>query len=352
MPGTKRVKAILYLPFFFYLLSVPAFPHSPFPLNIQPFPMDSPIPSVQVMVYQLRPPLKAEWQRTVLPQLIQRPTLVLYGLIGDPQSERSAEELFELAKGWKKLSALVIFRATDEGEFQRVRSWVESRHPSIPVAVDTTLGIAFGLMAFKLPSYAILDKGGILRVRRIRGLDYKLLNQKTLRETISAIEKGAPIPLSDGEYIEDTRSLLGKKAPEIKFLPSSLNFAPKNPFDLRFPQTKPTLIVFWMATCPHCQKEMPRLTQWWRSRKDQVQLITATRTQAPNLRDITRSYLEERNLTDLPVYEASDAHFSAFRVEGIPTWLMVNKEGEIVEVQIGEDERLFDHLDQALKKCK
>lgn len=336
----------------FFSFQAPLLSHSPLPFNIQPFPMNASIPRVPVFAYVRKPPLKAEWLRTTLDQLLQRPTVVIYGLIGDPKSEEAVLSLFRSAREWKRLGALVIFRGSDQSEVDRIRAFVEAHHPEIPVAVDLTMEIAFGLMAFQLPSYAIFDRNAVLKVRRIRRLESKLLNQKTLAETLSALEKGGPVPLSDGEYIEDSRTLIGKKAPSVTFAPASLAFAPKTPFNLTYPIAKPTLVVFWMATCPHCQREMPRLAQWWRRNRNAVQLVTATRTGSQELRERTRSYLEERSLTDLPVYEINDSIMASFRVEGIPTWLMIGRDGIIVDVQIGEDDRLYEHLDQALKKCR
>jgi thiol-disulfide isomerase/thioredoxin len=187
-----------------------------------------------------------------------------------------------------------------------------------------------------------------LKIRGIRGLDRKLQNGTPLVDILSRTGKEG-LPLSDGEMVEDIRTLQGKPVPSVTFR----SVLPKEGEEFPLPGglKKPTLIVFWIATCPHCQKEIPRIVEFWRMRKKELDIVTVTRVYPEEIRKITDRYLKERSLQDLPVYEGTEELFQKFRVEGVPAWAMVSPSGRVVQAFVGEDPDLFYHLNEALQKA-
>lgn len=174
---------------------------------------------------------------------------------------------------------MIVVRALSPAELQKATEWIIANEISAPVVVDRTMELALGLGATMVPSFAATDAQGRFQVRKVRGLDRMLENGVKMADAIKALDGGAALPLSDGERPEDIRSMVGSAAPSVVAEPAAGLM--RAAVDLGKPAGKPRLVVFWLATCPHCQKEMPRIMEWWRTRKDQVELVAITRNDSP-----------------------------------------------------------------------
>jgi cytochrome c biogenesis protein CcmG, thiol:disulfide interchange protein DsbE len=103
---------------------------------------------------------------------------------------------------------------------------------------------------------------------------------------------------------------------------------------------RPTLVIFLAHWCPHCQREVPVLTQWQKSGGvpdgvDVIGVATATDTSAPN-------YPPSKWLADehfpFPVMADSDAFAAAkaFGLSGYPYFVLLDSNGKVVQRASGE----------------
>lgn len=319
-------------------------------LGAGPFPMGAALPDRTVPVIEYQPPARVEPVAKPLSSVIQGPTLFVYVLPEHAHSRTVALDAIAKAKTWKRVRLVVMIRGLNENEVGQAVRWISENEIQVPVVIDQSMGLAMGLGATQVPSFAMTDGDGRLRVRRVRSLDHMLQGGSTLADTVAAAERGGEIPLSDGEMPMDSRSLVGQKAPggtvEPAFFAKDLK-----PVDLGQSPGKPRLLVFWMATCPHCQREMPRIHEWWQRNKDKVDLVTVTRLDMETVRTQTTRYLRERNLQAIPVYTADEGIWRGFRVEAIPTWVMLDAKGVVRHAHVGQDLQVIRSLDEAFKKA-
>lgn len=322
-------------------------------LQAPAFLLNQPLPNTVVQVIEYKPPFSTAPRKTVLSKAVVGPAVLVYVIPGNAPSEAAALDLLnKTSKGWRKVKPVIVMRGMTDPEIAQGVKWVESNKIAAPVIIDSSMEVALGLQALQVPSYALVDADGKLKIRKFENLDKRTHEGASLREVIAAAEAGKSMPLSDGSMREDTRSLVGQKVAKQSFDP-----APYSPIKTKVDigpgvRSKPTLVVFWLATCPHCQKEMPKIHQWWQKNKANVELVTITRTDSEQIRNYTTSYMSKQGVSDLPVYAATPAAYEAFKIEGIPTWAMLSPDGTIVKANVGEDHALFMNLDAALAAAK
>jgi hypothetical protein len=316
----------------------------------QPFPLGQALPALAVPIIEYRPPMRIEPVEKPLQSVAAGSTVFVYMMPGNSASENAALALVRTMAPLKKARPVIVVRAITPAELQKATEWIVRNEIAAPIVIDRTMELALGLGATQVPSFSATDAKGLLQIRKIRGLDRPLENGVIFLDALKAQEKGTALPRSDGERPDDIRSLIGLTAPAVKVEPAA--GPAKAAVDLGKPAGKPRLVVFWLATCPHCQKEVPRVADWWRSKKGAVDLVTVTRTDSAQIRSRTSDYLDSRKLGDLPVFGMPDHGWGMWKINGVPAWAMIGTDGKVVQAQVGEDLQLMRNLDEALKKAK
>ena len=103
---------------------------------------------------------------------------------------------------------------------------------------------------------------------------------------------------------------------------------------------RPTLVIFVAHWCPHCQREVPLLTQWQKSGGvpngvDVIGVATATNTSRPNYPP--SQWLANEHFP-FPVMADSDtfAAASAYGLSGYPYFVLLDANGKVVQRASGE----------------
>ena len=107
------------------------------------------------------------------------------------------------------------------------------------------------------------------------------------------------------------------------------------------------LINLWATWCPPCKMEFPFLQETWSKNKDRVAVI-ALSVEPADTEAKPQSYARAVGLT-FPIASAGSTGLDSFAASGIPTTVLVDREGNVVSVEIGgkvsaqEFEDLFAH---------
>jgi len=134
----------------------------------------------------------------------------------------------------------------------------------------------------------------------------------------------------------DAGTLVGSPAPAL----AGTDLTGAGVTDLASLEGKPTAVVFWLNTCPHCQNELPEVQKAWPAVADQANLLTVGMLN-PDIAaeppyDTTQAFVATAGLT-LPTidYDAFEA-VENWGLEGVPA-IFVLDEGHIVRaVFLGE----------------
>jgi len=90
----------------------------------------------------------------------------------------------------------------------------------------------------------------------------------------------------------------------------------------------PLLLVFFATWCPPCQKEVPKLVELTNSYSEQGLKIVAV--SVDNSQNVLPAFIEKKGINYTVLHDADGAIAREYKVQGIPTNIVVNKEGVIV----------------------
>jgi peroxiredoxin len=141
-------------------------------------------------------------------------------------------------------------------------------------------------------------------------------------------------------------SLMGSRAPAL----AGSDLTGTGVTDLASLEGKPTAVVFWLNTCPHCQNELPEIEKAWPSVADQANVLTVGMLnpdfEADPPYDTTVGFVETTGLT-LPTieYDAYEA-VENWGLEGVPAVFVLDEEHVVRAVFLGEGH--IDEIQEAL----
>lgn len=105
--------------------------------------------------------------------------------------------------------------------------------------------------------------------------------------------------------------------------------------------SKATLLVFWETWCPHCQREVPKMTDIYSRFKDKgLAVVGLTRLTKGSTDEAVLAFIKERGVA-YPIAKEKGTLSALFNVSGIPAAAVV-KDGKIV--WRGHPNRLNDEI--------
>jgi thiol-disulfide isomerase/thioredoxin len=133
----------------------------------------------------------------------------------------------------------------------------------------------------------------------------------------------------------DPTTLIGSKSPAL----SGKNLTGKGTLDLSSIVTKPTAVVFWLNSCPHCRKEMPGVNRLGRRVGPHAQIVAVAINgglKGPKGYETPKAAAKTMHLT-IPTILASKAQAMAWRVPMTPIAFILDSNGVVTQViQFGE----------------
>ncbi len=106
--------------------------------------------------------------------------------------------------------------------------------------------------------------------------------------------------------------------------------------DLKDYTGKLVILNFWATWCAPCKKEMPSLDKLYQSSKFNNLIIFAINTEQPNP-EKTKKFFSNLNIEKLNIFFDKNLNFvKYFKLRGVPTTILINKDGEEFARIIGE----------------
>jgi thiol-disulfide isomerase/thioredoxin/uncharacterized membrane protein len=227
----------------------------------------------------------------------------------------------------------------------------------IPLLIDSEFKVSQELEVGDIPNIVIIDQQGTLITTKLKELPQIITyspRQMTSEELIRQVASGADVePLMRPQPYYPSMDLLGKCAPAF-----TLN-------DFQTGQTvhwnglsdngKPTFLIFWSATCKHCQKEVPAFISHATSHPGAYNIVSVThiRPDVPgkmSYRKITELYAKNIGFT-WPLLEDVDGAVSdLYKTISTPTTFVITKSGKIADIWFYIHENFDEAMNQTLAR--
>ena len=109
-----------------------------------------------------------------------------------------------------------------------------------------------------------------------------------------------------------------------------------NEINLKDYQGKLVIINYWATWCAPCKKEMPSLDNLYQNSSFKNLEVLAVNAEKPNIIR-TRKFFSDLNIKKLQIFFDPNINFvKEFKLKGVPTSILINKEGEEFARIIGE----------------
>jgi cytochrome c biogenesis protein CcmG/thiol:disulfide interchange protein DsbE len=148
--------------------------------------------------------------------------------------------------------------------------------------------------------------------------------------------------ITSARSADDTTSLEGKAAPDF-----SLTTIDGKDVKLSDMKGKVVMIDFWATWCPPCRKSLPHLQSVATNKEMADKGLVVWAVNAREVKDKVQKYLDDNKLTfTVPMDEGKT--MTAYKVQGIPTTIIVGRDGNIKNVFVGFGEGSEKPMDDAV----
>lgn len=272
--------------------------------------------------------------RALAPVVGRRPLFIVYWRPGDALSEQALKQAVEAASIMAPEAAFAPVAVSAAGQKAGA---VQERLAHLGIQGvqpyedgGGSLARVFGVRA--LPSFVLVDAGGVLRLVGGAGLSQASESGLTIGEALAKAGKGQPVPTLGKLPTNPIYRLLGAQLPEVKV--TDLGEGRLARLSDYLEPGKKTVIFYWLPTCGHCKTELPRLRRFVEQTKPQgVKVVDLVQAPTAELVRQARGFI-----SSFPWPHLADTDKSAGRallVRETPTVFVVDEDGEILAIRVG-----------------
>ena len=142
----------------------------------------------------------------------------------------------------------------------------------------------------------------------------------------------------------DTTSLEGKAAPQF-----SLQTTAGKDMNLASEKGNVVLLDFWATWCPPCRASLPHLQKVYEDEKFKSDGLKVYAVNEGETKDKAADFCKQNNLTFPVALDKSSSVGGKYLVRGIPTTVVIGRDGKVKKVFVGYDDGLEEQVRSAVK---
>lgn len=145
---------------------------------------------------------------------------------------------------------------------------------------------------------------------------------------------------------EDTNALRGQPAPDF-----TLTDLDGNTVSLSSLQGKVVFLDFWATWCPPCRQSLPHtqaLSQHEKAQSGDLVVLAVNLRETP---EQVKQFMQEQGFSFRVVMDRDASVARAYRVQGIPTFVVIDRSGKLAWVQVGFAPGTEKEMEQAILKA-
>ena len=142
----------------------------------------------------------------------------------------------------------------------------------------------------------------------------------------------------------DTNSLVGKPAPAF-----SLQTVQGKDMSLAKEKGNVVVLDFWATWCPPCRESLPHLNSLHENKELSDKGLKVYAVNLKEDKDTAKNYIDSNKLSFPVPLDKVGAVAQKYQVRGIPTTVVVGRDGKIAKVFVGSGQN--DQLDAAINEA-
>jgi len=310
-------------------------------------------PALQVRCLQIEPSKRLRLKPFRFSKVLKREAVVLlYFLPGHGGSEtelRAINALQGLYRG--KIRFVGVTRARNRFEIAKVYKRVAKLGVTMPVLLDEKGLLAYVTMTRQIPSYAVVDRSGFLRLINASSLMEKVGPRLSFLKVLKRISQRKKVPfLRAPGYSPNPYSLIDRPAPAFEL--ASLGEEGKCRLKTLLGEKRlPLLLVFWSITCPHCRASLLLLARYLRQRANRIRMVTLVDGgDDPRKKKMIRRYLRSQKLQIRVLLDKGGKVSNHYLIKAIPAAFFLDSKGVLRGARVGGGKALLRWLERSLSR--
>lgn len=145
---------------------------------------------------------------------------------------------------------------------------------------------------------------------------------------------------------EDTKSLEGQSAPDF-----TLTDMEGNSISLSDLKGKVVFLDFWATWCSPCRKALPHTQSLSQHEKAKSGELVVLAVNAREEVDKVKQFMQEKGFSFRVLMDKDGAVLNRYKVHGIPTFVLIDREGKVAWVQVGFGSGTEKLMEEAVNKA-
>lgn len=193
---------------------------------------------------------------------------------------------------------------------------------------------------------------------------YKMSGGSTYEELVTSLQLNPSIPKdvfafkppADAKKVEpkqqaeesreDTKSLEGQPAPDF-----TLTDMEGNSVSLSNLKGKVVFLDFWATWCPPCRESLPHTQSLSQHEKAKSGELVVLAINAREEADKVKQFMQEKGFSFRVLMDKDGAVLDKYKVQGIPTFVLIDREGKVAWVQVGFGSGTEKLMEEAVNKA-
>lgn len=193
---------------------------------------------------------------------------------------------------------------------------------------------------------------------------YKMSGGSTYEELVTSLQLNPSIPKdvfafkppADAKKVEpkqqaegsreDTKSLEGQPAPDF-----TLTDMEGNSVSLSNLKGKVVFLDFWATWCPPCRESLPHTQSLSQHEKAKSGELVVLAINAREEVEQVKQFMQEKGFSFRVLMDKDGAVLDKYKVQGIPTFVLIDREGKVAWVQVGFGSGTEKLMEEAVNKA-
>lgn len=158
--------------------------------------------------------------------------------------------------------------------------------------------------------------------------------------------KKAEAPTAAQRAEEDTTSLKGQEAPNF-----TLTDMEGNEVSLSSLRGKVVFLDFWATWCPPCRQSLPHTQSLSQHEKAKSGDLMVLAVNAREELDTVKKFMQDNKYSFRVLMDKEGIVLNAYKVQGIPTFVLIDREGKVAWVQVGFGPGTEKQMEEAVKQA-
>ena len=260
----------------------------------------------------------------------KRPVLLFYWIAGNPRADEMFQGIVALVDemGADKVALYGVALPQPGRDADVISAKLAELKIGVPVINDQGFVIGQRLRVQSVPSVAIIDAGGKLRLSNGAWLTQELEYKMTLETAIQRVAtKGT---LGNYGYLPQyypVMEMIGLDSPD--FEARLISDDKVTSWHQMLDREKINALVFWSIDCPHCRRELPKINDWVKAHPGEVNVVSVAKASNDAVKTKTLEFCTSNELVFPTVADAENEIALLYQVASTPTTLLIRPDGVI-----------------------